>query len=53
MASSGDAKLLRATKFPPEFNRKVDMQLVNLQVMKKCGAGNLGGGFRRARACAT
>ncbi|KAI1768248.1 hypothetical protein GGR53DRAFT_478435 [Hypoxylon sp. FL1150] len=30
-----DAKLLRATKFPPEFNQKVDMQKVNLQVMKK------------------
>ncbi|XDG06580.1 hypothetical protein ABKA04_006195 [Annulohypoxylon sp. FPYF3050] len=35
MASSVDAKLLRATKFPPEFNQKVDMQKVNLQVMKK------------------
>ncbi|KAI0553619.1 PWI domain-containing protein [Xylaria curta] len=35
MAASVDAKLLRATKFPPEFNQKVDMQKVNLQVMKK------------------
>lgn len=35
MASSVDMKLLRATKFPPEFNQKVDMQKVNLQVMKK------------------
>ena len=35
MASSVDAKLLRATKFPPEFNQKVDMQKVNIQVMKK------------------
>ncbi|KAI0189022.1 hypothetical protein F4808DRAFT_466063 [Astrocystis sublimbata] len=35
MATSVDAKLLRATKFPPEFNQKVDMQKVNLQVMKK------------------
>ncbi|KAI1122609.1 PWI domain-containing protein [Nemania abortiva] len=35
MAASIDAKLLRATKFPPEFNQKVDMQKVNLQVMKK------------------
>lgn len=35
MASSVDAKLLRATKFPPEFNQKVDFQKVNLQVMKK------------------
>lgn len=35
MAASVDAKLLRTTKFPPEFNQKVDMQKVNLQVMKK------------------
>ncbi|KAI1172431.1 PWI domain-containing protein [Nemania sp. FL0916] len=35
MAATMDAKLLRATKFPPEFNQKVDMQKVNLQVMKK------------------
>ncbi|KAI1431704.1 hypothetical protein GGR50DRAFT_43638 [Xylaria sp. CBS 124048] len=35
MATTVDAKLLRATKFPPEFNQKVDMQKVNLQVMKK------------------
>lgn len=35
MATSVDAKLLRATKFPVEFNQKVDMQKVNLEVMKK------------------
>ncbi len=35
MASSVDAKLLKATKFPPEFNQKVDMQKVNAEVMKK------------------
>ncbi|TDZ31151.1 PWI domain-containing protein [Colletotrichum spinosum] len=35
MASGVDAKLLRTTKFPPEFNQKVDMQKVNLQVIKK------------------
>ncbi|KAI0009744.1 hypothetical protein F4779DRAFT_617240 [Xylariaceae sp. FL0662B] len=35
MAASVDAKLLRATKFPLEFNQKVDMQKVNHQVMKK------------------
>lgn len=35
MATGVDAKLLKATKFPPEFNQKVDMQKVNLQVMKK------------------
>jgi serine/arginine repetitive matrix protein 1 len=35
MAATVDMKLLRATKFPSEFNTKVDMQKVNLQVMKK------------------
>ncbi|KEY71065.1 hypothetical protein S7711_00889 [Stachybotrys chartarum IBT 7711] len=35
MASSVDARLLKSTRFPPEFNQKVDMQKVNLQVMKK------------------
>ncbi|EGX92030.1 PWI domain mRNA processing protein, putative [Cordyceps militaris CM01] len=35
MASRTDARLLKATKFPPEFNKKVDMQKVNLGVMKK------------------
>jgi serine/arginine repetitive matrix protein 1 len=35
MASSVDAKLLKQTKFPPEFNRKVDMKKVNIEVMKK------------------
>lgn len=35
MASSVDAKLLKRTKFPPEFNRKVDMSKVNIEVMKK------------------
>jgi serine/arginine repetitive matrix protein 1 len=35
MASSVDAKLLKATKFPAEFSQKVDMQKVNLEVMKK------------------
>ncbi|KAK3328816.1 hypothetical protein B0H66DRAFT_526216 [Apodospora peruviana] len=34
MATGVDAKLLKSTKFPPEFNQKVDMQKVNLQVMK-------------------
>ncbi len=37
MATGVDAKLLRATKFPLIFNQKVDMQKVNLQVMKKYG----------------
>lgn len=35
MASSVDAKLLKSTKFPAEFNQKVDMQKVNVEVMKK------------------
>lgn len=35
MASTVDAKLLRQTKFPPEFNQKVDMKKVNIEVMKK------------------
>jgi len=35
MAMAVDAKLLRTTKFPPEFNQKVDMQKVNVDVMKK------------------
>lgn len=35
MAMSVDAKLLKQTKFPPEFNRKVDMKKVNVEVMKK------------------
>ncbi|KAI9053256.1 hypothetical protein LZ554_002223 [Drepanopeziza brunnea f. sp. 'monogermtubi'] len=41
MASSVDAKLLRTTKFPPEFNQKVDMQKVNAEVMKKWIAGRI------------
>jgi hypothetical protein len=35
MATTVDQKILKATKFPPEFNQKVDMQKVNLEVMKK------------------
>ncbi|KAK7423300.1 hypothetical protein QQX98_001090 [Neonectria punicea] len=35
MASGVDARLLKSTKFPAEFSQKVDMQKVNLQVMKK------------------
>ncbi|KAI0136519.1 PWI domain-containing protein [Xylariales sp. AK1849] len=41
MAATVDMKLLRATKFPPEFNQKVDMQKVNLEVMKKWIAGKI------------
>jgi hypothetical protein len=36
MAAPVDAKLLKKTKFPPEFSRKVDMKKVNIEVMKKC-----------------
>jgi hypothetical protein len=35
MAASVDQKLRAQTKFPPEFNQKVDMQKVNVEVMKK------------------
>ncbi len=35
MATGVDAKLLKSTKFPPEFNQKVDMTKVNLPVLKK------------------
>lgn len=35
MATNVDAKLLKQTKFPPEFNQKVDMQRVNVEVLKK------------------
>lgn len=35
MAETVDQKLLKQTKFPSEFNKKVDMQKVNIEVMKK------------------
>lgn len=35
MASGVDAKLLKSTKFPLEYSKKVDMQKVNLEVMKQ------------------
>jgi membrane-bound lytic murein transglycosylase MltF len=35
MAANVDMKLLKQTKFPPEFNQKVDMKKVNIEVMKK------------------
>lgn len=34
MTSGVDAKLLKSTKFPPEYSKKVDVQKVNLEVMK-------------------
>jgi len=33
--------LLRQTKFPPEFNQKVDMKKVNIEVMKRWIAGKI------------
>ncbi|KAB5580823.1 SR-rich pre-mRNA splicing activator [Coniochaeta sp. 2T2.1] len=41
MATGVDARLLKTTKFPAEFNQKVDMTKVNLQVMKKWIAGKV------------
>ncbi|RMD42927.1 hypothetical protein DV735_g2172, partial [Chaetothyriales sp. CBS 134920] len=41
MAASVDQKLLRQTKFPPEFNQKVDIQKINVEVMKKWIAGKI------------
>jgi serine/arginine repetitive matrix protein 1 len=35
MAATVDQKLLKQTKFPPEFSKKVDMKKVNVEVMKK------------------
>ncbi|KAA8902098.1 PWI domain-containing protein [Sphaerosporella brunnea] len=33
--TSIDAKLLKSTKFPPEYSKKVDMGKVNIEVMKQ------------------
>lgn len=35
MAMSVDQKRLKATKFPPEFDKKVDIKKVNIDLMKK------------------
>jgi len=35
MADVVDQKLLKTTKFPPEFTQRVDMKRVNVEVMKK------------------
>lgn len=35
LTTNVDQKLLRTTKFPPEFNTKVDMKKVNIQIIKK------------------
>jgi serine/arginine repetitive matrix protein 1 len=41
MAATVDQKLLKATKFPPEFSQKVDIKKVNVEVMKKWIAGKI------------
>ncbi|KAL8781590.1 MAG: hypothetical protein Q9213_005940 [Squamulea squamosa] len=41
MATNVDAKLLKQTRFPPEFSQKVDMKKVNVEVMKKWIAGKI------------
>ncbi|KAI9792589.1 MAG: hypothetical protein M1816_002109 [Peltula sp. TS41687] len=37
MASNVDTKLLKQTKFPPEFNQKVDMKKVNIEISEILG----------------
>ena len=34
LTTNVDQRLLRTTKFPPEFNVKVDMKKVNVQLIK-------------------
>ncbi|KAJ5769386.1 hypothetical protein N7520_003945 [Penicillium odoratum] len=41
MGEAVDAKLLRQTKFPPEFNHKVNLKKVNIEVIKKWIAGRI------------
>ncbi|KAI9895046.1 MAG: hypothetical protein M1814_000271 [Vezdaea aestivalis] len=41
MANNVDAKLLKKTKFPAEFDQKVDFQKVNIEVIKKWIAGKI------------
>lgn len=43
MALTVDQKRLRATKFPPEFDQKVDIEKVNIDLMKKWIAGRITG----------
>lgn len=40
-AGNVDAKLLKQTKFPLEFNQKVDMKKVNLEVMRRWISGKI------------
>ena len=41
MALSVDQKRLKATKFPPEFDQKVDIKKVEIDLMKKWIAGKI------------
>ncbi|KAJ5623371.1 hypothetical protein N7490_011976 [Penicillium lividum] len=41
MGEAVDSKLLRQTKFPPEFNHKVNLKKVNIEVIKKWIAGRI------------
>ncbi|KAE8822614.1 hypothetical protein PTNB73_10239 [Pyrenophora teres f. teres] len=41
MALSIDQKRLKATKFPPEFDKKVDIEKVNIDLIKKWIAGRI------------
>jgi serine/arginine repetitive matrix protein 1 len=41
MAMSVDQKILKATKFPPEFDKRVDTSKVNIDLMKKWIAGKI------------
>lgn len=41
MALSVDQKRLKATKFPPEFDKRVDIKRVNIDIIKKWVAGKI------------
>lgn len=41
LTTNVDQRLLRTTKFPPEFNQKVDMSKVNIPLIKKWIAGEI------------
>lgn len=43
MVLTVDQKRLKAMKFPPEFNEKVDTKQVNMDLMKKWIAGKITG----------
>lgn len=43
MAMSVDQKRLKETKFPPEFNKKVDTSKVNIDLLKKWIASKITG----------